>query len=264
MIKPTCEDTFLKKRRDLKNNYYSYTFGPYSRVDKCQPGNFIHLQLPQTEIYFRRAMSVAGVDTAKEEIEIIFKVYGRGTKLLSALRKNDRINILGPLGNNFKAPRKNEKAIIVAGGVGFPPLLFFSGDLIQKGFNPENIEFFYGGRNTLDLIERARIKKLGVNFHPVTDDGSFGRKGLVTEAVEEYVLEHRDEKMRLFGCGPEPMLKAADSLGLKYKLPGQLSLEAPMPCGVGICLGCVVPLPAGGHARVCAEGPVFEIGEVIL
>ncbi|MFZ5979940.1 MAG: dihydroorotate dehydrogenase electron transfer subunit [Candidatus Zixiibacteriota bacterium] len=264
MIKPGCEDTFLKKRRDLKNNYYSFTFGPYSRVTQCRPGNFIHLQMPKTEILFRRAMSVAGVDTVRKELEIIFKVYGRGTKLLSNFRVNDRINILGPLGNTFQAPRKNEKVIIVAGGVGFPPLLYFTRHLLQQGFLPGNVEFFYGGRSTLDLIERARIRKLGVQFHPVTDDGSFGRKGLVTEAVEDYILEHRGEKMRLYGCGPEAMLKTANSLGLKYELPGQLSLEAPMPCGVGICLGCVVPLTAGGYARVCADGPVFEIGEVAL
>lgn len=264
MIKPNCEDTFLRKRRDLKNNYFSFIFGPYSRTAECAPGNFIHLRLPETGVYFRRAMSVAGTDAARRELEIIFKVVGRGTGLLSKFRVNDRINILGPLGNSFKAPRKNEKAVIVAGGVGFPPLLYFSQDLIRRGFAPENIEFFYGGRGKPDVIERARIRKLGVGFHPATDDGSFGRKGLVTEVVEDYILKNRDEKMRLYGCGPEPMLKAVDSLGIKYELPGQLSLEAPMPCGVGICLGCVVPLTAGGHARVCTDGPVFEIGEVAL
>ncbi|MBN1212186.1 MAG: dihydroorotate dehydrogenase electron transfer subunit, partial [candidate division Zixibacteria bacterium] len=141
---------------------------------------------------------------------------------------------------------------------------FFAGELVRAGFDPKKIEFFYGGRTVFDILERSRIKKLGVNFHPVTDDGSFGRKALVTETVEEYILAHRDERVRLYGCGPEAMLKATDELGLKYSLPGQLSLEAPMPCGVGICLGCVVPLKAGGHARVCADGPIFEIGEVKL
>jgi len=264
MIKPTCEDTVLIKKRNLKNDYYSYTFGPYARAGQCRPGNFIHLQLPETEIYFRRAMSVAGVDKKKQEIEIIFKVFGRGTKILSEFKKNDRLNILGPLGNTFTPSGKGERVVIVAGGIGFPPLLFFAGELVEAGYDPKKIEFFYGGRTALDILERSRIKKLGVNFHPATDDGSFGRKALVTEIVEAYIKEHRDEKLRLYGCGPEAMLKATDTLGLKYSLPGQLSLEAPMPCGVGICLGCVVPLKAGGHARVCAEGPVFEIGEVNL
>lgn len=264
MIKPTCEDTVLIKKRNLKNDYFSYTFGPYPRAGQCRPGNFIHLQLPETEIYFRRAMSVAGVNEKKQELEIIFKVFGRGTKILSEFKKNDRLNVLGPLGNAFAPPKKVERVMIVAGGIGFPPLLFFAGELVKSGRDPKKIEFFYGGRTGLDILERSRIKKLGVNFHPATDDGSFGRKALVTEIVEEFINEHRDEKLHLYGCGPEAMLKATDELGLKYSLPGQLSLEAPMPCGVGICLGCVVPLKAGGHARVCADGPVFEIGEVKL
>jgi dihydroorotate dehydrogenase electron transfer subunit len=264
MIKAGCEDTVLIKKRNLKNDYFSYILGPFSRAGQCRPGNFIHLQLPETEVYFRRAMSVAGVDKKKREIEIIFKIFGRGTRLLSGFRENDRLNILGPLGNAFTPPRKGERVVIVAGGVGFPPLLFFAGELIRGSFDPDKIEFFYGGRSAPDILERSRIRKLGVKFHPATDDGSFGRQGLITEIVEDYIGEHRDEKMRLYGCGPEAMLKATDELGLKYALPGQLSLEAPMPCGVGICLGCVVPLKAGGNARVCADGPVFEIGEVKL
>ena len=91
------------------------------------------------------------------------------------------------------------------------------------------------------------------------------RQGLVTQAVEKYVAEnHGKMRLRLYGCGPEKMLKAVDDLGMKYGVAGQVSLEAPMPCGVGICLGCVINLRAGGHARVCTEGPVFEIGEVLL
>lgn len=264
MITISCEDTVLIKKRSLKNAYFSFTFGPYSRVNDCYPGNFIHLQLPETQIYFRRAMSVAGVNKKKKEIEIIFKVMGRGTELLSRFKPTDQVNIMGPLGNTFTPPRKNERAVIIAGGIGFPPLMFFAGELVRNGYDSKRIEFFYGGRTATDILERSRIKKLGLNFHPVTDDGSLGHRGLVTRIVEEYIKSHPGERLRLYGCGPEAMLKATDNLGLKYSLPGQLSLEAPMPCGVGICLGCVVSLKAGGQARVCADGPVFEIGEVAL
>jgi dihydroorotate dehydrogenase electron transfer subunit len=209
-------------------------------------------------------MSVAGVDAEKKQLEIIFKIFGRGTRILSGYRKNARLDILGPLGNHFKPTGKNVTAVIVAGGVGFPPLMYLAADMVRRGHDPGNIRFFYGGRSKHDIVERARIKRLGVKFHPVTDDGSYGRQGLVTEAVEAYIREHAGEKMRLYGCGPEAMLKATDELGMKYRIAGQLSLEAPMPCGFGVCLGCVVPLRRGGHARVCREGPVFEIGEVLL
>jgi dihydroorotate dehydrogenase electron transfer subunit len=209
-------------------------------------------------------MSVAGVYADSNHVEFIFKVVGRGTTLLSQLSRGDRLDILGPLGGTFALPRKNQRVVIVAGGTGLSPVMYLADRLVADGFDPGRIEFFYGGRSSGDLVQRSRIRKLGVNFHPATDDGSFGRQGLVTQFVEEYLRSGPREKMRLYACGPEPMLKVVDALGLNYGISGQLSLEAPMPCGFGVCLGCVVPLTKGGHARVCAEGPVFDIGEVIL
>lgn len=264
MTKPTCVDVYVIKRKDLKNEYFSLTFNSYTRAKNCKPGHFIHLEIPSTDIFFRRPMSIASVEKNENQLEVIFKVVGRGTRLMEQLRKTDRVNILGPLGVPFKLPSKNEKAIIVAGGVGFPPLMFLANEMLAKGYNPKNIEFFYGGRTAEDILEKSRIKKTGLNFHPITNDGSYGQKGLVTGPVEQYLIDNKDKKLRLYGCGPDGMLKAVDDLGLKYNVPGQVSLEAPMPCGVGICLGCIVPLRAGGNARVCKEGPVFEIGEVLI
>ena len=263
MIKPNCEDTKLVKKRDLHNNYFSIVFKPYSRVKQCKPGHFIQLQIPSTDIYFRRPMSIAGI-TPDGDIEVIFHVIGRGTKLLAKLTKDDTVNILGPLGTSFSLPKKNEHTLIAAGGVGFPPLMFLASEMVAKGYDPKSIHFFYGGRSKQDILETSRIKKLGVDFIPVTEDGTLGVKGLITKPLEKYIKENSKNKMRLYSCGPEGMLKAVDDLSLKYDIPGQISLEAPMPCGVGICLGCIVPLRKGGHARVCAEGPVFDIGEVVL
>lgn len=264
MTKASCEDTFLVKCRDLKNRYYSLTFRNYTRSADCRPGQFVHLQLPSTDIFFRRAFSIASVSPHTGEIEIIFKVFGRGTTIMAGLRKGDAVNLLGPLGVPFKLPAKNEKTIIVAGGVGFPPLLYLVAEMVKHGYHPGNVEFFYGGKSALDIIERRRIKGTGVNFHPVTEDGSLGETGLITAPVERFIHEHKNERLRIYGCGPEGMLKAVNELGVRLGVPGQISLEAPMPCGIGICLGCVVPLVAGGHARVCCDGPVFGIGEVAL
>jgi len=262
MIKPTCEDTFLLIKRDLKNNYYSYTFSPYKSAKKCKPGQFVQLQIPNSNLFFRRPFSISSI-TPDGDIELIFKIFGEGTELLANASKGDCVNLLGPLGMPFVFPKKNEKTIIIAGGVGFPPLMYLAVEMIAKGYDPKSIEFFYGGRTTDDIIEKNRIKKLGVNFHPVTEDGSFGTKGLVTKPVEDFI-HSSNTKMRIYSCGPTGMLKAANALGLKYKIPGQLSLEAPMPCGVGICLGCVVLKNDGTHARVCIDGPIFDIGEIDL
>jgi dihydroorotate dehydrogenase electron transfer subunit len=262
MTRATCEDTFVVKKRDLKNDHFSLVLAPFSQASKFKPGQFVHVRMPATEIYFRRAFSVAALNSKKEEIEIIFKVFGRGTRILGNLDKGDNVDLMGPLGKSFTFPEKGEKVVMVAGGIGFPPLMFLAEELVKRNYPPKSIHFFYGARNGADLVERARIKKLGVNLQLVTDDGTLGEKGLVTRPVEEFLKKHANDKIRIYGCGPERMLRATDELGLKYRIPGQLALEALMPCGIGICLSCVVALKGGGYDRVCVDGPVFDIGVV--
>jgi len=264
MIRPSCRDTFVTKIKHLGHDYHSLILGSYPGAKHCKPGHFVHLQLPHTEVLFRRAFSVASVSPEKQQLEVIFKVVGRITGQMSDLHPGNSVNILGPLGKPFTLPQKSATTVMVAGGVGVPPLMFMAEQMVLRGFDPAKIMFFYGGRSSDDIIGRGRIKKMKVRFFPITEDGSFGRKGLVTEPVEELLQAQQNSQIRLYACGPEGMLKAVNDLGLKYDIPGELSLEAPMPCGIGVCLGCVVPLTKGGHARVCADGPVFQIGEVAL
>ncbi len=262
MSKIISQASALVQARDLKNDYFSFTLAPFAKAASCRPGQFIHLELPHTELWFRRAMSVASVDPSAKSVEFIFKVFGRGTRLLAGLRKGAEIGILGPLGKPFTRPKKSETVVMIGGGVGFPPLMYFAEDLVRRGYDPQRIHFFYGGRSKTDLVERTRIKGLGIRFHPVTDDGSLGQRGLVTAIAGDWLKAEGGSRPRLYACGPEPMLAAVDAMGQERDIPGELSLEAPMPCGVGICLACVVPLVRGGYARVCADGPVFPIGEV--
>lgn len=263
MNKPIQNEAAVVRRRDLKNGYHSLIFEPFAPSRAPRPGQFLHIKLPGSTVYFRRAFSVASIPEPGR-VEIIIKVFGRGSGLLSRMRHGDKVDILGPLGNCFRLPPKTATSLIVAGGVGFPPLLYLADHMVKSGIVAESIHFFYGGRSSGDIIERSRIKKQGVKFHPVTEDGSFGQKGLVTEVVSNLVKQNPKAKYRLYGCGPEGMLKAVDELGRSLAIKGQISMEAPMPCGIGVCLGCVVPLVDGGHARVCHDGPIFEIGEVAL
>lgn len=254
----------IRSLRHLSRDYYTISLGPWAKARRSKPGQFVHVGLPESDLFFRRAMSIAWVEQDRDELHFIFKVFGRGTRMLSRLRKGDEVELLGPLGVPFKMPKKNDTCLLIGGGVGFPPLYFLARRMIENGRDPKTIEFFYGGRTAGEIVERSRLKKLGIIFRPVTDDGSFGDRGLVTEAVTNYLDSSRPRQPRIYTCGPEPMIKAVDELARKYGIPGQVSLEAPMPCGFGVCLGCVVPLRAGGNARVCTEGPVFEIGEVKL
>ncbi|MFQ5607128.1 MAG: dihydroorotate dehydrogenase electron transfer subunit [Candidatus Zixiibacteriota bacterium] len=267
-MKPiVSSDVNLNSRRDLKNGYLSLTFGPFPRIRSIKPGQFVHIGISPSATFYRRAYSVAGVNLESREVELIIKVIGRGTRQLSRMRpgeNRERVNFLGPLGNPFTSPAKHQSALLVAGGVGYPPLLFLAASLIERGHDPDRVFFLYGGKSTSDVVDRARIRNLGVNFIGATEDGSFGRKGMITAELVKLLSSEAVVSPVIYSCGPETMLKAVDQIATEFETPGQLALEAPMPCGIGICLGCVLPLKSGGFARVCQEGPVFETGTLAL
>ena len=255
------------RRLDKAGSYWSLQLTGIKPTRKIYPGNFVHLKITESlEPYFRRAFSVADYDPGDDRMEIIYKVVGRGTSLMAEYKKGDIVDIVGPLGNRFTYPGKKKTAIIVAGGVGFPPLRFLSQQLLAAGYDSGRILFFYGGRSREDLIELSRLKKQGVKLLPCTDNGSYGFKGFVTDAVRAQLPQLDRKNIVIFGCGPEPMLAALQNLALAENLDGEISLEAPMPCGVGVCLGCVKPRmdQPGSYVRVCYEGPVFKMDEVKL
>ncbi len=257
-------DVELTKRKDLKNDYLSLTFSGFNRARQCKPGQFVHIGFNIAGVFYRRAFSIAGANASEQSLEIILKVVGRGSRYMANMKIGDSLNFLGPLGKPFTIPRKSQTALMVAGGVGYPPLLYLANYLIERGWDPKRIVFFYGGQGSPDIVDRARIKRMGVTFVPTTDDGSFGFHGRVTTPLVQALADKTYQSPMIYSCGPEAMLKAVDQIGTEFETPGELALEAPMPCGFGICLGCVVPLRAGGTARVCQEGPAFAIGTVKL
>jgi dihydroorotate dehydrogenase electron transfer subunit len=263
MSKIVIEKAEIIKKTRLGENFYSIRLAPFSKTAQVRPGQFVHIKIPNSDIFFRRAFSVYDTNVATKTLEILFKAIGRGTTFLAELHKGDPLDIVGPLGNGFTLPGRKDNIIMAAGGVGMPPIYFLTRTLIEKGYKPKRIYFFYGGAGKDDLIELSRIRKLGVNLILTTDNGSAGIKGLVTSAIDKF-LEKTPEQYRLYACGPPGMMKAIDQLAARKNIPGQISLEAPMPCGIGVCLGCILPLREGGYTRVCREGPVYEIGEVLL
>lgn len=253
------------RKLDKDGNYYSMVVGGFRSSKTIYPGQFVHVKVSDSlDPYFRRAFSIAGYDKKSGELEIVYKIVGRGTARLEKYKKGEILDFVGPLGNRFTRPPGKNTVLIVAGGVGLPPLYFLARTMINSGFDPKRILFFYGGRSRDDLLEMPAIRRLGLEFYPATDDGSYGDHDLVTTSFENAVDKFKAASLFVYGCGPEPMLKTLQNISLARGIAGQLSLEAPMPCGVGVCLGCIKPLieNPGKYVRVCYDGPVFEIGEV--
>jgi dihydroorotate dehydrogenase electron transfer subunit len=277
------------------------------RLARFRPGQFLMLGWGEgCDPFLPRAMSIrsakCGVRSAGYEVEILYKIYGRVTALLAAMRPGRFLRALGPLGNAFEVPRSATGVIMVAGGIGVPPIAALAESLAKRGTSRRTeMTVFLGGRSKADLLCAADFRRAGAKVHMATEDGSFGYKGLVTEAVEEFLrtshLAPRPltraqqaaplprtpppaprqgrSKQRpylaprtvLYACGPHPMLAALTPIAEKYDLPYQASLEASMACGFGACVGCVVPVKGGeGHRTyrlVCKDGPVFDAHDIL-
>ena len=194
--------------------------------------------------------------------EMLYRVVGKGTAMLATLHETDLLDILGPLGRGFEVGPPEEEKLIVGGGVGLAPLYLLAKELVKQS----PVRLFAGGRTREDILCITEFERLGVECYVATEDGSLGERGLVSEALDRR-LGALDGQAAIFACGPHGMLKAVADIAARRSIPCQVSLEGYMACGVGACLGCVTP--GRDHSAetpdfrcVCAEGPVFNAGEL--
>lgn len=225
-------------------------------------------------------MSVMGAWRERGEIELLFKEVGHGTINLARLRPGDSVNLIGPIGNAFTPLRKRPLRLLLGGGVGIPPILFFAEELAALGepapwvvagselpfpfaTAPASLEM--PGVSRVDMRSLARLEERGIANRLASREGLPGTfHGLVTELAETVIraVPAADrERIAVYACGPTPMLAACAALAHRHRLPCQVSLEEYMACAVGGCAGCTVEVAAeSGPAmkRVCVDGPVFD------
>ena len=238
---------------------------------ESNPGNFVHIRTNENSFpLLRRAFSIHRVARDKGTFDILFKVLGPGTKLLSQKRPGQELDVLGPLGNTFSLPKKSShEVILVAGGMGVAPLFFLASELCREGkSDPCKITFLYGAKNQDELSCLKELKMLNLEVLLATEDGSHGFEGTVTRLFVRKTKKSTEfKKVKVFACGPSPMLKRMSEYSRKHGFDCQVSLENHMPCGLGACMGCVVKFGAKErlvYQRVCADGPVFDAREVWL
>lgn len=256
--------TPVLRNLDLGHGYHLIEFGSAGAAGQARPAQFFMIGVPGAEILLRRPFSVCGIrdtftDRQNNTLQVLYKVVGRGTALLAALKRGADITVLGPLGRGFEPPPSpSVRPVIVAGGIGCAPFPALAGSLHNDYERPI---MFYGGRSKTDLplLDWFRAH---TELVAVTDDGSLGSKALVTAPLTDWLDADAPPQVKVYACGPEPMLHAVARLALERGLDCELSLEAHMACGFGVCLGCVVPCRGkkGGveYHRVCVEGPVMR------
>ncbi|MBQ7757186.1 MAG: dihydroorotate dehydrogenase electron transfer subunit [Oscillospiraceae bacterium] len=244
-------------KKAIAKGVFDFTISCKEVADVAQCGQFVHIAADGFSL--RRPISICDIDKEKGTLRIVFEVRGKGTEKISELNKGDLIDMIAPLGKGFKVLEKGKKAICIGGGIGTPPML-----AIAKEYG-ENATVISGFRNAAIALLQDDFKAQGNNTILCTDDGSAGRKGFVTEALKECLINEKPDI--IYACGPNVMLKAVAEIARDNGIYCQVSLEERMGCGVGACLVCACKTVKDGEeyfAHVCKDGPVFSAEEVIF
>jgi dihydroorotate dehydrogenase electron transfer subunit len=258
--------SFILSKENPQKDIFKLTLSSSLVSRKAKPGNFVHIKVGSNDYpLLRRAFSIHTIEKDNESFQILFNVVGKGTEILSRKSAGDTLDILGPVGNSFSLPEKSKEIMLVAGGMGIAPLWFLFTHLIKRS-HKNKLTFFLGAKSKTKLLYAEKLKSSGARLIIATDDGSVGRKGLVTEVFLNEIKKRKYDlqKLAVYSCGPQMMLKRMSEITKRFDLFCQISLETHMACGVGACWGCVVKLKDGTYKRVCVDGPVFDGREVNL
>ncbi len=246
--------TIVQTRR-ISSNVSIITMNCPSIASTARPGNFVNVKVNTTsQPLLRRPFSIHNVQGTL--IEIMVKSIGCGTAIFSDSKEGSTVMVLGPLGNFFAITSHDfHTAILVSGGIGTAPMLFLEKTLAAQGKTVINL---IGGRTKHDLLPQNLS-----NCRFATDDGSNGFKGTVVDLLRRDLPDiEKEGPIKLFGCGPNPMLKALAKFSMEHCIACDISLESVMGCGIGICYGCSVEIntPDEGVRTVllCREGPVID------
>ncbi len=229
----------------------------------AKPGQFLMVRVSANiHPLLRRPFSIFSVED--KNVEIFFQKVGLGTQLLSEKREGSTIDIIGPLGKGFTVKKGNQDkaSALIGGGRGIAPLYFLAQKIKTLGGRPR---VFYGGKTIQDLPIRERFQKNETPLSCATEDGSFGKRGQITE-VFEAALDNGFSASQIYACGPELMLKKIAEIAAAKDIPAELSLESVMGCGFGVCWGCVKKIKKdqeSGWHKICEEGPVLKAEDII-
>jgi len=244
------------------DSYYKLGLQCSDNYESSHPGQFIMLGIDEIRTnLFRRPFSIHRLIKRNglfKGIELLYKVVGKTTSILSTYDKSNKVDILGPLGKGFKIKQNCKHFFFVAGGVGVAPLLYLVLSLQEHDFDLSSSVVFLGGKSKNDLLCIDDFLNMGMSVQITTDNGSKGQKGLITDLLKKSLIDKCPDV--IYTCGPYPMIKAVVNIAEKHKVACQVSIETIMACGMGVCLGCAVEKKkySDKYLHVCIDGPVFE------
>jgi dihydroorotate dehydrogenase electron transfer subunit len=257
MVEETVPIEFNKQ---ISKDIWLMGFRSEDLASSAMPGQFLMLRVGSNskDPLLRRPFSIHEIGD-DNRLMILYKIVGQGTYLLSTLKADDSISVIGPLGNGFSLPHPEERTILVAGGIGIAPLFFLAQALSRAQKRP--IKMLLGFPSSQEVVLVDQIKDLGVNLMLATEDGSLGFKGLVTDLFDQSIDRESEAKPIIYVCGPRLMIKKIVNRAVAFNLKCFVSTEGFMACGLGICLGCAIKAAQGKekvYYYVCQDGPVFS------
>ena len=254
------ETVSIQFNRQIGKDTWLMGFRSKNLASRVKPGQFLMVHLGRTtqDPLLRRPFSIHRIQN-NNQLVLLYKIVGKGTLLLSCLKKDDSISVIGPLGNGFTISKPHEKTLLIAGGMGIAPLFFLAQflDKVQR----HKTTMFLGFRTSQEVILINELKNLNIDLSLTTEDGSSGIKGLVTDLLDEYRGQELNQLSTIYACGPILMLKKIAQMANASNLRCYVSLEGHMACGIGICLGCAVKANNNTNKPyyyVCQDGPVFS------
>ncbi len=254
------DEMVLTSQQEIAHHIYEMKLTGKLVGEITSPGQFVHIRVSDTyDFPLRRPISIASIDEDANEMTILYRAEGNGTKQLARKKEGDVLNVLGPLGNGFpvEETKEGETAILIGGGIGVPPLYELSKQLTAKGVTCIHI---LGFQSAEVVFYEEQFKALGETYI-ATVDGSKGTAGFVTTVMEKI----NQDFSTYYSCGPMPMLKAVQAMYAGKK--GFLSFEERMGCGIGACFACVCETTEEtdkSYIKVCSDGPVFPAGVVSI
>ncbi|GFP25624.1 dihydroorotate dehydrogenase electron transfer subunit [Candidatus Hakubella thermalkaliphila] len=263
----------LIKKNWMTDEVVRLTFSDPHIPTLAVPGQFVFLRpSPLNYPLLRRPYSLFDVDEEKGVFDLLVKVVGVGSRILSQRSEREMVDLIGPLGNGFSLSDNSgqrelltwsdSKHLIVAGGMGIAPMHFLARRLKERG---EEVVVLFGAVSRNEVLCSSEFQELGALFVVSTEDGSLGKMGKVSSLIPEYLS--RDKRIQIYACGPRGLLKEVVELSRREGLLCQVSMEERMACGLGACRSCVCKVGTESqfeYKRVCRDGPVFRGEELIV